>query len=81
MCGESTGQHKQYIAALNRVYTGRLHAQQVPCYPGYLQINCLAAVSRQALDSINVSANKAGWVEVLVYDPRNRLLHGSTISM
>lgn len=80
-CGELTGKHKRYVDHLNTAYEGQLRVQQVPCYPGYLEVKCLVPAATSILDSIESSAAKLGWMEVLVYDSDGKLQRGNTISM
>jgi len=81
LCGELTGARKSYAAALNMAYAQRLHVEQIPCYPNYLRVACLTQVADTALDSIESSARRFGWDEVLVYDQKGELLRGNVGSM
>jgi|GEM_PF-5181612 len=81
VCGELSGKRKQYADTLNEAYASHLHAEQVPCYPNYLQVNCLSAVSAKTLDSVELSARQFDWDEVLVYDQQKALIRGDIGSM
>ena len=81
ICGELSGDHKAYVVRVNYAYKSRLQVQQVPCYPGYLQVKCWSTVSSKTLDSIEVSASTLGWMEVLVYNHQGDLVRGNTGSM
>lgn len=80
-CGELTGARKSYADALNKTYAQRLHVEQIPCYPDYLRVGCLTPVSDPTLDSIDLSARRFGWDEVLVYSQKGELLRGNVGSM
>jgi hypothetical protein len=81
VCGEPTGEHKVFITRINTRYADTLTIAQVPCYPGYLRVNCKTAVADALLDEIASSARKLGWIEMLVYDKDNTLIRGETGSM
>ena len=81
VCGEPDGRHKAFIDKINTQHSGTLTVEQVPCYPGYLQVNCKAAVTNELLDEIDASARKLDWIEVLVYDKDNKLIRGNKGSM
>jgi hypothetical protein len=81
VCGEPTGEHKGFIDRVNQQYAGKLTVEQVPCYPGYLQVNCKTSVADELLDEIASSARKLDWIEMLVYDKNNKLIRGETGSM
>jgi hypothetical protein len=80
-CGELIGERRQYVADINMAYIRQLYAEQVPCYPDYLQLNCVSSVPSSIIDSIEATARPLGWIEVLVYDRNNILIRGNTGSM
>jgi len=81
VCGEPTGEHKVFIDRMNKEYSDKLTLEQVPCYPGYLQVRCKTGVPDGILDKIESSARKLDWIEMLVYDKDNKLIRGDTGSM
>ncbi|MES2733753.1 MAG: hypothetical protein V4714_18550 [Bacteroidota bacterium] len=81
VCGEPSGEHKAFIDRINKQHSNKLSVTQVPCYPGYFQINCKSSVSSELLDEIDSSARKLDWNEILVYDKENKLIRGNTGSM
>jgi hypothetical protein len=81
VCGEPTGAHKVFIDLINQRYSNALTIKQVPCYPGYLQVDCKTSVPGELLDKTGSSARKLNWIEILVYDKNDKLIRGETGSM
>jgi hypothetical protein len=81
VCGEPSGKQKEFIDRINKQYSGKLTIQQVPCYPGYLQVNCSTPITSKELNEIEFEAGHLNWYEILVYDKNNKLIRGNTNSM
>lgn len=80
-CGEPTGDLKEYIDSINHKYPDKLIMSQVPCYPGYAQVDLLRNLSESTIDSIENNFEKIHFREVLIYDRDNNLIRGNTGSM
>ncbi|MGY2134880.1 hypothetical protein ACW9KT_21800 [Hymenobacter sp. HD11105] len=66
---------------MNTLYQEQLQLTQVPCYPGYLRMDCRTAVADTVFTRIDSLARKLDWTEVLVYDHQHQLVRGNTGSM
>ncbi len=82
VCGEPEGRAKIFIDSVNSVWQNKLLLKQVPCYPGYIQIDLKIKVANNDLDNIeNAFSRTVEWAELLVYDKDGKLIRGNTGSM
>jgi hypothetical protein len=82
LCGEPQGRKKIFIDSVNQKWAGKLILKQVPCYPGYIQINLTQDVDNAELSIIESSFGETvEWAELLVYNKNGKLIRGDKGSM
>ena len=65
-CGEPVGYEKIFFDSINDKYGNAMHAQPVPCYPGYFQIDLKVDFDSLTVNYFEKMLKRSKYDEVLI---------------